>query len=160
MTPSKRLLPGSGLLFTNRAIRILLLAGKLARQTTSLVSPSHILQALAWGERGNGRAILERSSIDLPAIVGMPPDFLGGMLDKIPMIALELDGLSNQLIELGGRETLDVGLGKAIGTESLVFGILAMTDLPECKILTQYGVSLVSAKEALDRARREVRKEG
>lgn len=147
MTPSERLLPGSGMLFTNRAIRILTLAGKLARQSTSNVLPLHVLQAVAWGERGNGRAILELCRIDLPEIVGKPPELLDSMLGDARIIPLELHELSYQLLEYGRDENLSLGLGRAIGTETLIFGILRMNELPESKILTQHGVTLGAATE-------------
>ncbi len=136
--------------FTERAKRVLSLAEQIAQDANlDGVPPVHILVALAKADRGTARMVLEKLGIDLPSVieqVRLPPE----QPPRMPCrVVLPLDSASTHLLGFGKEEGKRIGLGRYVGTEHLLLGMLRMNDEYAGHFLVSVGVTLGSARSAL-----------
>lgn len=136
--------------FTDRAIRILSLAEKLAQEANlNEVSPSHILVALGRGESGVARMVLDKLDVDLSLLadeIAMPPVCPPRM--SRPAV-LRFDADATHLLGFAKAEGRSLGLVGYLGTEHILLGIMHLTDHPACEFLIEKGVTIARVRSTL-----------
>jgi ATP-dependent Clp protease ATP-binding subunit ClpA len=131
----------SGINLTDRARRILVLARFCAATSgNSEVSPKHLLCALAMGDRGTARMILEASGVylerDQELLLTEPTD-----PDCVEGKKLYFDDECVSVFRRGQEFGALLGLRAYFGTEHILFGLASSQHLPEYRYLAQHGIS-------------------
>ncbi|HYV36290.1 MAG TPA: Clp protease N-terminal domain-containing protein [Gemmataceae bacterium] len=133
--------------FTDRALKVLSVAREQADALhQKLVTPEHVLQALAAVEPGVGRVALERLGIDferesaqiaaiVPVVPPMPPDDFHSFSEDAERLIAEAKAASK---ELGHRY---------VGTEHLVLGLLGCGPCTAGDFLRTRGITVERFRE-------------
>jgi ATP-dependent Clp protease ATP-binding subunit ClpC len=132
--------------FTDGAIKVVSDARKEAiRNGHRFVTPDHILVALATGKAGIGQALLKRLGVDAQADPARASESCPQ--DERPK-TLGLNPAAGQVLELAAAEARKLG-NNFVGTEHLILGILGAGDNGAATVLTERGITIVKARDAL-----------
>ena len=136
----------SGFNLSDRAGRILAMARCCAATSgNSEVSPTHLLNSLAMGERGTARMILEAGGVyldrDQKLLLAEPTES-----DYVEARKIGFDDECVSLFQCGKEFGALLGLGSYFGTEHILFGLVNSPQLPVYQHLSQHGVSADSVK--------------
>ena len=136
--------------YTERAKGVLSIAHACACDANlDEVFPAHILVALAKGDRGVARGVLESLSIDLPAIQDEIPVPSRRARRVIRPAILPLDASATHLIAFGKEEGTNLSLKRYFGTEHFLLGLMRLTDDAATTFLLERSVTLDAVRAAI-----------
>lgn len=137
--------------YTDRARSVLSLAHECAHEANlDDVCPSHILVALAKGDRGVARMVLESQSVDLAAMQTLIPVPPTRPARQVFPVHLPLTAAATHLIAFGKEEGAKLSLGYYFGTEHLLLGLMRLNDDPATGFLTSQSVTLDAVRAGID----------
>jgi ATP-dependent Clp protease ATP-binding subunit ClpC len=135
--------------FTDRAVKVLAFARAEANERFHrVVTPEHVLLALAKVEPGPGRVTLERLGVELVNHKEDLVALVSGLPERSAVEKLSFSSELEQILRQAKAQARALGL-KYVGTEHLVLALLATGVCPAAEFLKTRGVTLEPFQEEL-----------